>query len=65
MRNVSKVIARGVLGVSLVMMLAMPAEGRPREGSRWFERRTDPIVRVLKKLLGIKSQGDGLTDPRP
>lgn len=64
MRNVSRVIARAVVAVSIVMTLAMPAEAKPRDGS-WFERRTDPIGKVLKELFGIKSQGDGLIDPRP
>jgi hypothetical protein len=65
MRGVSKVVARGLCVVSIVMALAVSAEARPREDGRWFERRTDPIVKVLKKLFGIKSQGDGLSDPRP
>jgi hypothetical protein len=65
MRNVSQVIVRGVVAVSIVMSLATPAEARARGGSRWFEPRVDPIVKVLKKLFGIKSQGDGLSDPRP
>ena len=65
MRGVSKVVARGVVVVSIVTMLSVSAEARPRENGRWFERRTDPIVKVLKKLFGVKSQGDGLVDPRP
>ena len=65
MRSVSKVVARGVVVVSMVMALAVSAEAKPRENGRWFERRADPIVKVLKKLFGIKSQGDGLSDPRP
>lgn len=65
MRGVSNVVARGVVAVSIVMALAVPAEAGPRDGGRWFERRTDPIVKILKRFFGIKSQGDGLSDPRP
>jgi len=65
MRDVSRVMVRVVLAVSVVLTLAMPAEARPRDGGRWFEPRTDPIVKILKKLFGIGSQGDGLVDPRP
>lgn len=65
MRGVSKVVARGVVAVSIVMALAVPAEAAPRDGSRWLERRVDPIVKILKKMFGFRSQGDMLVDPRP
>ncbi|MFL6247313.1 MAG: hypothetical protein ACJ74H_14875 [Thermoanaerobaculia bacterium] len=62
----SRFVARGVVAVSIVTLLAVPAQAKPRDGGRWFEKRVDPIVKVLKRLLGsIKSEGDGLTDPRP
>ena len=63
--RVSSYVARSVVAVSIVMALAVPAEAKPRDGGRWFERRVDPIVKVLKKMFGIRSEGDGLTDPRP
>ena len=63
MRGVSKAVARGVLAVSIVMVLAVPAQAKPQGGGRWFERKIDPIVKVLKKLM--TSLGDGLVDPRP
>jgi len=66
MRSVSKV-ARGVLAVSIVVALAVPAQAKPKDGrdsGRWFERTIDPIVKVVKKLV-IKSTGDGLGDPWP
>jgi len=65
MRGVSKVVARGVVAASIVMALTMPAEAAPRDGGRWFERRVDPIVKILKKIFGVKADGDGLIDPRP
>jgi hypothetical protein len=66
MRSVSRFVARGVVAVSIVTLLAVPAEAQPRDGGRWFHKRIDPIVKVLKRLLGnIKSEGDGLSDPRP
>lgn len=66
MRGVSKAVVRGVLAVAIVMTLSVPAQAAPRDGGgRWFERRVDPIVKVLKKMFGFKSLGDGLIDPRP
>ena len=62
MRGVSKV-GRGVLAVSIVLALAVPAQAKPRDGGRWFER-FDPIVKIVKKLV-MRSFGDGLSDPRP
>ena len=64
MRGVSKAAARGVLAVSIVMVLAVPAQAKPRDGGRWFERKIDPIVKIVKKLV-MKSMGDGLGDPWP
>jgi hypothetical protein len=63
MRSVSKAVARGVLAASIVLVLAVPAQARSRDGGRWFERKIDPIVKVIKKLM--TSLGDGLSDPRP
>jgi hypothetical protein len=63
MRGVSKAVARGVLAVSIVMVLAVPAQAKPHNGGRWFERKIDPIVKIVKKL--VTSLGDGLIDPRP
>ena len=63
MHKVAKAVARGVLAASIVMTLTVPVHAKPREG-RWFERRIDPIVKVVKKLV-LKSLGDGLGDPWP
>jgi len=63
MRGVSKAVGRGVLAVSIVFVLAVPAQARPRDGGRWFERKIDPIVKVVKKF--VTRLGDGLSDPRP
>ena len=65
MRGALNVVARGVVTGSIVLALAMPAEAREREGGRWFERRFEPVVKVLKKMFNIRSEGDGLSDPRP
>jgi hypothetical protein len=64
MRSVSKVMGRGVLAVAIVMVLAVPAQAMPRDGGRWFERKLDPIVKVIKKVV-LRTLGDGLSDPRP
>lgn len=65
MRGAAKVAVRGVVAFSMVMVMATPTQAGPRDGSRWFERRVDPIVKIVKRMLGIRSQGDGLSDPRP
>lgn len=65
MRGVFSCVARGVVAVSIVMAVAVPAEAKPRESGRWFEKRVDPIVKVLKRLFSIRSEGDGLTIPTP
>jgi uncharacterized protein YggT (Ycf19 family) len=62
MHGVSKV-ARGVLAVSIVVVLAMPAQAKPRDGGRWLDRVTDPVVKVVKKV--VRTLGDGLSDPWP
>jgi len=64
MRGVSKAVARGVLALSIVLVLAVPVQAKPREGGRWFERKIEPIVKIVKKLI-VKSMGDGLSDPWP
>jgi hypothetical protein len=63
MRSVSK-MGRGVLAMSIVVALAMPAQAKPRDGGRWYERTIDPIVKTVKKLI-FRSLGDGLSDPWP
>ena len=65
MRSVFGYVVRGVVAVSIVMALAVPAEAKPRDGGRWFERRVDPIAKMLKKMFSIRSEGDGLTIPTP
>lgn len=64
MRGVSKAVGRGVLAVSIVLLLAVPAQAKPRDGGTWFQRKLDPIVKIVKKLV-MKSMGDGLGDPWP
>lgn len=64
MRGVSRAVVRGVVAVSIVMTLAVPAQAKQRDGGRWFERKFDPIVKIIKKVV-MKSLGDGLVDPRP
>ena len=64
MSGVSKAVTRGVLAVSIVIALAAPAQAKPRDDGRWFERKIDPIVKIAKKLV-MKAMGDGLGDPWP
>lgn len=59
-----KAIVHGAVAVAVAMTLAVSAEAKPRAGQRWFERKVDPIVKFIKKLV-MKSTGDGLSDPWP
>lgn len=53
-----------VLVGAIVLLLAVPVQAKPPEDRPWFERRIDPIVKMVKKLV-VKTLGDGLSDPRP
>jgi hypothetical protein len=64
MRCVSQTVTRCVLAGAVVLVLTVPVQAKPREDRPWFERRIDPIVRMVKKLM-VKTLGDGLVDPRP
>ena len=64
MRGPTTLIARVVVAVPVVIALATPAQAKPRDSGRWFEKRVDPVVKVLQRMFAFKS-GDGLSDPRP
>jgi hypothetical protein len=64
MRNLSKAVGRSAMAVSIVVVLAMPAQAKPRDGGPWFERKFDPIVKIIKRAV-VKTLGDMLVDPRP
>ena len=55
-------VSRGLVGLSLVVMLAVPAQARPGDGS-WLEEGRGRIIKIIKKI--VKTFGDGLVDPRP
>ncbi len=60
MRRVSNAVARGVVVVSVIFALAVPAEARGLDdGWSAIKGRFAKIAKV------IKSFGDGLSDPRP
>lgn len=63
MRGFANGVVRGVVGVSLLVMLAVPAQAKPGDGT-WFSKRRAEIVKLLKKV-GVVTLGDGLIDPRP
>ncbi|HVR39848.1 MAG TPA: hypothetical protein VMU84_12195 [Thermoanaerobaculia bacterium] len=64
MRYLSNFIARGVVAVAVVTILAAPiAEARTRDDDSWFLSRTR-IVKFLKKL-GLITTGDDLSVPKP
>jgi hypothetical protein len=56
-------VSRGLVGLSLVVMLAVPAQARPGDGS-WLEEGRGRIIKIIKKIV-VKAFGDGLTDPKP
>ena len=60
MRRVFSSVVRGVVAVSVIAALAMPAEARPVNKDRSIrDYFTTKIVKVVRIL------GDLLTDPRP
>jgi hypothetical protein len=66
MRRVFNGFARGLVVVSVLVALAIPAEARPTRGEdRWYT--DNPVVKVLKfvKKFVVITFGDGLTDPKP
>lgn len=64
-------VGRGVLVVSVVMMLAAPAaQARTNNQEQVWSgpgrEQIAQIVKIIKKVKGaIRTFGDGLTDPRP
>ncbi|HYK01798.1 MAG TPA: hypothetical protein VE974_08580 [Thermoanaerobaculia bacterium] len=63
-------VGRGVLAVAVVMVLAVPAQGRTKnEEQGWSGPGRDQIAKILKivkKVKGvIRTFGDGLSDPKP
>jgi hypothetical protein len=63
MRSFANGVVRGVVGLSLLVALAVPAHAKPGDGT-WLERKRESIVKLLKQF-GVRTFGDVLTDPRP
>lgn len=61
MRSLRKSVVRGLVVVSVIGALGIPAMAAPREDR---DPRHSPIYRFLKQLV-VKVFGDGLTDPKP
>ena len=60
MRRVSNAVARGVVAVSVIVALAVPAQARGfDDGWAAVKGRFAKIAKI------VKSFGDGLVDPRP
>ena len=59
MRRVFQAVVRGVVAVSIIGALAVPAEARAVNKDRSF---LDRLVKVVKVIVSL---GDGLSDPRP
>lgn len=59
MRRVFSSVVRGVVAVSVIAVLAMPAEARPVNKDRSIRDYFTKIVKVVRAF------GDMLVDPRP
>jgi hypothetical protein len=63
MRRLFEGVARGVVAVAVVMVLAVPVEAKPsdRDWSGWSLPR---FLTSVKRLV-VKTLGDGVIIPRP
>ena len=62
MRGLTNRVGRVVVAISVVALLAVPAEAKPpRDDDGWVPK---IVVKMLKKL-GIGTNGDMITIPRP
>lgn len=64
MRRVFNAGVRGVVAVSIVMSMAVPARAATVTPGEWLGRGKERVVKFLKKLT-TRTFGDGLSDPRP
>jgi hypothetical protein len=64
MRRVFSASVRGVLVVSVVVMMAVPAQAATVTPGEWVGRGKERIVKLLKRWTA-RTFGDGLSDPRP
>lgn len=62
MRRFEKVV-RGVVVLSVVTALSVPAEAARIRDGHTREKSINPVVKILKLI--VRSLGDGLTDPKP
>ena len=67
MRGVSTGFARGLMVLSLTVMLAAPMQAASNDDATWIGIGRDRIVKIVKiiKKLGVRTFGDLLGDPRP
>ena len=61
--RVFKSFARGVAAIAVIVVLAGNAMAAPREKFDRERGRTNPIIKVVKRI--IQALGDGLTIPWP
>ena len=64
MRRVSSSVGRGVVALTVVLVLAGSAQAAPTREWAGVGREPSPIVKMIKKLI-VRVFGDGLTDPWP
>jgi hypothetical protein len=63
MRRVFSSCVRGAAAVAVIAALSTSAMAAPREDVDRERGRSNPIVKVVKRI--IQALGDGLTIPRP
>jgi hypothetical protein len=64
MRRVLNASVRGLVVVSIVMTMAVPAQAKPANPGDAIGRVKDRVVRFIRSMV-VRTFGDGLSDPRP
>ena len=63
MRGLFNGVARGVVAVAVVMVLAVPVEAKPSDRD-WSDWSLPKFLKSVKRLV-VKTLGDGVIIPRP
>jgi len=64
MSAASKSFVRGLVMLSLLIVVASPMQAASSDDATWIGKNRERMVKILKKL-GVRTFGDLLVDPRP
>jgi hypothetical protein len=59
MRRISLVLA------VFIVLVTLPVAAEPVKNDRGVREPREPIVRIIKKMFGVRTNSDGLMPPRP